>query len=83
MEFCCVDVSPLGKISKSSKSVEVALDEEGRFVVSLHVIAAYGRPLRQLGAAVQRAVSEALASQTGRPAAVVDVFIDSITFPEQ
>jgi uncharacterized alkaline shock family protein YloU len=79
----CIESRPLGKISKSARSVEVTLDDDGRFVVSLHMTAAYGRPLRQLGAAVQAAVSEALQSQTGRAASTVDVFIDSITFPEQ
>jgi uncharacterized alkaline shock family protein YloU len=78
-----VVASPLGKISKSQKSTEVSIDEDGCFVVSLHVIAVYGRPLRQLGAAIQDAVSDALASQTGHCASRVDVFIDAISFPEQ
>jgi uncharacterized alkaline shock family protein YloU len=78
-----VETSTLGKISKASKSTEVALDDDGRFVVSLHVTAVYGRPLRQLGAAVQEAVSDALESQTGHAASRVDVFINSIQFPEQ
>jgi uncharacterized alkaline shock family protein YloU len=75
--------SPLGKISKSQKTTEVSIDEDGSFVVSLHVTAVYGRPLRQLGAAVQDAVSDALSSQTGHCASRVDVFIDAISFPEQ
>lgn len=79
----CVESSALGKISKSAKSIEVALDDDGSFTVSLHLTAEYGRPLRQLAAAVQTAVSDALKSQTGRAASQVDVFIDSITFPEQ
>lgn len=78
-----VEVSPLGKISKSAKSIEVCADEDGRFVVALHLIATYGRPLRQLGAAVQAAVSDALLSQTGHSASRVDVYIDSVIFPEQ
>lgn len=78
-----VESSALGKISKSTRSTEVALDEDGRFVVSVHVIASYGRPLRQLGAAVQEAVSDALESQTGHAASSVEVFIDAVRFPEQ
>lgn len=77
------EISPLGKISKSAKSIEVALDDDGLFVVTLHMTAAYGRPLRQLGAAVQAAVSDSLLSQTGHAASRVDVFIDGISFPEQ
>ena len=79
----CVDASRLGKLAKSAKAMEVSLDEEGRFIVSLHLAATFGRPLRQLGAAVQTAISDALESQTGHPASQVDVFIDSIVFPEQ
>lgn len=78
-----VVISPLGKISKSQKSTEVSIDDDGNFVVSLHVTAVYGRPLRQLGAALQDAVSDALESQTGHNASRVDVFIDAISFPEQ
>ena len=77
------DISPLGKISKSAKSIEVCLDDDGSFVATVHLTAAYGRPLRQLGAAVQEAVSDALLSQTGHSASRVDVFIDAVVFPEQ
>jgi len=79
----CVTPSPLGKISKAAKFTEVSVDENGDFVVTVHLTASFGRPLRQLGAAVQDAVSDALLSQTGRPASKVDVFIDAIDFPEQ
>jgi len=79
----CVETSALGRISKSAKSTEITLDEEGLFVVTLHITAVYGRPLRQLGAAVQDAVSDALESQTGHAASRVDVFINAIQFPEQ
>jgi uncharacterized alkaline shock family protein YloU len=78
-----VESSALGKLSKSAKSTEVALDEDGTFVVTIHISAVYGRPLRQLGAAVQDAISDALESQTGHAASRVDVFINAIQFPEQ
>ena len=79
----CVESSALGKLSKSAKSTEVSLDDDGRFIVSIHITAVYGRPLRQLGAAIQDAVSDALESQTGHSASRVDVFINAIQFPEQ
>ena len=79
----CIDTSALGKLSRSIKAVEVALDEDGRFVVTIHITALYGRPLRQLGAAVQDAISDALESQTGHSASRVDIFIDAIQFPEE
>jgi uncharacterized alkaline shock family protein YloU len=79
----CVETSALGKISKSSKSTEVSVADDGTFNVTVHLTANFGRPLRQLGASVQDAISDALESQTGQTASHVDVFIDAIVFPEQ
>jgi len=78
-----VGSSPLGKIAKVANSTEVSVDEDGGFDVTVHITAVYGRPLRQLGAAVQDAISDALESQTGHAASKVDVFIDAVVFPEQ
>jgi uncharacterized alkaline shock family protein YloU len=78
----CVETSALGKLAKTARSTEVSIDEDGNFVASLHITAIYGHPLRDLGAKVQEAVSDALESQTGHAASRVDVFIDAITFPE-
>jgi len=77
------EISALGKISKSAKSIEVCLDDDGSFLATVHLTANYGRPLRQLGGAVQEAVADALLSQTGHAASRVDVFIDAVVFPEQ
>jgi uncharacterized alkaline shock family protein YloU len=79
----CVDSPGIGKISKPNKPIEIALADDGTFSVTVHVTARYGRPLRQLAAAVRDAVSDALLSQTGRAASLVDVFVDQIVFPEQ
>jgi uncharacterized alkaline shock family protein YloU len=76
-------ISPLGKISKAAKSIEVSLGDDGTFLATIHLTAAYGRPLRQLGGAVQAAIADALLSQTGHTASRVDVFIDALVFPEQ
>jgi uncharacterized alkaline shock family protein YloU len=79
----CVATFPLGKLSKAGKTTEVSVAEDGTFVVTVHLTANFGRPLRQLGAAVQDAISDALESQTGQSASRVDVFIDGVVFPEQ
>jgi uncharacterized alkaline shock family protein YloU len=79
----CVETSALGKLSKSVKATEVSVADDGTFLASIHLSAYFGRPLRQLGAAVQDAVSDALESQTGQSASRVDVFIDAVVFPEQ
>lgn len=81
----CVDCSGLAGLMQKAgrtKSVEVSLAEDGGFAVTVHLSVAYGRPLRAVAADVQRAVADALHSQTGHAASSVDVFIDGIVFPE-
>jgi uncharacterized alkaline shock family protein YloU len=72
-----------GALGKGGKSpVEVSVTEEGTYNVTVHLQVSYGRPIRQVAATVQTAVSDALLSQTGVGASVVDVFVDGIVFPE-
>ncbi len=47
--------------------------EDGALVVELGLVAAYGRPLVELGREVQRAVTEGLKATAGLPVARVDV----------
>jgi uncharacterized alkaline shock family protein YloU len=49
----------------------------------VHISVHFGTPLRSVAGAVQGAVADALLTQTGHAVSSVDVFIDSITFPEQ
>lgn len=71
-----------GLVGKAtSRGAEVKLAENGTGLeVSLHVALAYGRPLHDVGRAVQRAVSDALGSMTDQPVTSVDVFVDDIAF---
>jgi uncharacterized alkaline shock family protein YloU len=81
----CVEGSGLAGLMQKAgrtKTVEVALAEDETFAVTVHLSALYGRPLRSVAADVQRAVADALLSQTGHQASSVDVFIDGIVFPE-
>lgn len=81
----CIDGSGLAGLMQKAgrtKSVEVAVAEDGGFAVTVHMSVAYGRPLRAVAADVQKAVADALQSQTGHAASTVDVFIDAIVFPE-
>jgi len=81
----CVDCNGLaGLMAKASRSkpVEVSLADDGDFAVVVHMSVDYGRPLRAVAAEVQKAVADALQSQTGHAASTVDVFIDAIVFPE-
>lgn len=73
-----------GLMQKASRPgpVDVSLADDGTFAVVVHATVAYGRPLREIASDIQRSVADALLSQTGHPASVVDVFVDSITFPE-
>lgn len=81
----CVDSQGLAALMQKAGrpgSVEVSLAEDDKFAVVIHVTVAYGRPLREIAADVQASVADALRSQTGHAASTVDVYIDSITFPE-
>ncbi|MDY0088558.1 MAG: Asp23/Gls24 family envelope stress response protein [Coriobacteriia bacterium] len=66
----------------AGKAVDFALAEDGRLAISVHIMAIYGTPLKELGTSVKEAVSDAIRSQVGAEVASVDVFIDSIEFPE-
>ncbi len=80
----CVEGSGLAGLMQKAgrtKTVEVSLADDQSFAVTVHLSAAYGRPLRAVAADVQQAIADALLSQTGHSAASVDVFIDGIVFP--
>ena len=66
-----------------SRGVCVEIDNDGALVVAVHVCAKYGRPLREIAAEVQGAITDALLTHTGQAVACVDVYIDSVVFPEQ
>lgn len=66
----------------SSRAVDVLVDEASNLSVSVHVQVNYGHKLREVAAAVQQAVTEALTSQVGLTVTAVDVYVDSLVFPE-
>ncbi|MDZ4655499.1 MAG: Asp23/Gls24 family envelope stress response protein [Coriobacteriia bacterium] len=73
-----------GLVPKSgARGVVVSVVEDGSLHVVLHLTVRYGTPLREVAIAVQRAVGDALLTQTGQKVAAVDVFIDGIQFEEQ
>lgn len=71
-----------GKVGKgkSSKLIDVAIDEAGTATASVHLQAEYGIPLRDVARGVQVAVADAITSQVGVPVNTVDVFVDGIVF---
>lgn len=71
-----------GKVGKgkSSRLIDVTIDEAGAATAVLHLQAEYGTPLRDVARGVQEAVADAIASQVGVPVNSVDVFIDGINF---
>lgn len=73
-----------GLVQKSpGRGIVVAVGEDGTLAVQLHLAVKYGIPMRTVATDVQRAVSDALLAQTGQHVSAVDVFIDTIVFPEQ
>ncbi|HEY3317222.1 MAG TPA: Asp23/Gls24 family envelope stress response protein [Coriobacteriia bacterium] len=71
-----------GLVHKTGKALAVTVDEKGAMAVALHVTLRYGQPLHEVAHDVQKAVAEALTSQTGQPVTSVDVFVDAIAFEQ-
>jgi len=63
-----------------AKGVDIAVNDAGTITVGIHIEAEYGRPLRDVAAAVQAAIDDAIRSQIGAPVESVDVFVDGIVF---
>ncbi len=73
-----------GLVAKpSARGVCVDAAEGEEMKAAVRIVAAYGRPLREIATDVQRAVIDALRTHTGQPVASVDVYIDGISFPER
>lgn len=66
----------------AARAVDVVTDGGGVLTVSLHVQIVYGSKLRKVAEEIQCAVADALASQVGVKVAAVDVYVDSLVFPE-
>jgi len=83
--MCVPGVAGLaGLVQKGGgRGVSVTLDEDGTLRVILHLTMSYGAPLRDVASAVQRAVADALLTQTGQHVSAVDVFVDDVQFVEQ
>ncbi|TLM78887.1 MAG: Asp23/Gls24 family envelope stress response protein [Actinobacteria bacterium] len=72
-----------GLVQKAGRhEIDVALDESGGIVVTIHIQVTYGRPIRDIAADVRCAVSDAITGQVGRPVSAVDIFVDAISFDE-
>ncbi|MDR1713665.1 MAG: Asp23/Gls24 family envelope stress response protein [Coriobacteriales bacterium] len=56
--------------------------EEGQFQVTAHVQVYYGYRLHDVADNIRAAVADTLAGQVGISVSRVDVFIDSVQFPE-
>lgn len=76
-----VEAPALGGLKhKGGKALTVTVDDDGAMAVALHVTLKYGQPLHEVAKHLQKAVAEALTSQTGQPVTSVDVFVDAIAF---
>jgi len=71
-----------GSRKGSARAVDVCVGEDGSVMASIHVHVRHGLKLREVAAAVQEAVTEALASQVGVEVSAVDVFVDGLIFAE-
>jgi len=67
----------------SARGVVVEVGEDNELTASVRISASYGRPLREVAADVQRAVTDALLTHTGQAVASVDVYVDGVVFPDE
>lgn len=74
--------APTLRKAQGARGIEVSTDENGGLIVGIHLSAAYGTKLRDLGERVQSAVADALAVQLGAEPASIDIYIDSLVFTE-
>lgn len=73
-----------GLVAKTAnRGITVTVSEDGVLGVQVHVAARYGIPLRTIAIEVQKSIADALLTQTGQAVAGIDVYVDSIIFPEQ
>jgi len=65
------------RVRRPRRGLDVTV-KDGRAHVALELVARYGTVLPELGAAVQRSVTEALRTSTGLEVAAVDVAIEEL-----
>ncbi len=63
------------------QAVEVQVEDK-QVTVEVHLLAAPGISLLQLGRQVQRAVTRAIEKMIGMPVAAVNVYIEDVIYPE-
>ncbi len=66
----------------SARAVDVCVTEDSSLSVAVHVQVIHGFRLQEVAAEIQQAVTEALSSQVGLVVTGVDVYVDSLVFPE-
>lgn len=73
-----------GVVKKAaSRGVCVEVGDDDTLCAAVRINALYGRPIPEIAADVQRAVTDALLTHTGQKVATVDVYVDGVVFPEQ
>ncbi|RJQ54404.1 MAG: Asp23/Gls24 family envelope stress response protein [Actinobacteria bacterium] len=72
-----------GRLKKKGVSGVTATSGDDHIDVEVHLVASYGRPLKELAREVQAAVKESIESMVGGQVSLVDVFVDGIVFPER
>ncbi len=72
-----------GRLTKKGGAGVTASKGDDHIDLEIHLIARYGRSLREIGRDVQASVKEAVESMTGQKVSSVNVFVDGIVFPEE
>ncbi|NTW29102.1 MAG: Asp23/Gls24 family envelope stress response protein [Coriobacteriia bacterium] len=66
----------------TARAVDVIVGEDGTVSVTVHVQILYGHRIKDVAAAVQACVLDAISIQVGVEVAAVDVYVDGIVFAE-
>ncbi len=66
----------------TARPVDICSSDDEGMSVTVHVQIEYGRNLRDVGAAIQQAIAEAMKSQVGVDVASVNVYVDGVVFTE-
>lgn len=65
-----------------TRAIEVGTDAEGDLLLGVHIEAAYGIKLTELGETIRTALIDALTVQVGLESASIDIYFDAVSFPE-
>lgn len=72
-----------GIFTKSSSGITVDEDDNGQYIISVHVVLSFGIELAKTADVIQQTVREQVVKMTDKQVARIDVAIDDVVMPEE